>query len=208
MVPDLANPGHMTTALPLNELQAMVNQQAPVALVPSSDPMVLNNNATDLNKTNAYRAGVDQPRAQNNDQADPKTYCQNLVNTGAPRIVLDAPLTVKMATPDPATGNTLFTFLAQRFANSYMNLNCQQLLGKASPIATAQDGNGAAISATFNGQPINLGAGGGGGQSSAPNCSLNNHVVKGCTGTVNINGESCKLTFANNTVTMNCRKQH
>ncbi len=185
MAPDLANPGHMATALPLNELQAKADQQAPVALVPANDPMVLNNNNLDLNKTNAYRVGVDQSRARDNGQASGKDYCNNLINTGAPRIVLDAPLTVKMTTPDPATGNTLFTFLAQRYVNSYMNLDCQKLTGTASPIATAQDGNGAAISATFNGKPINTG-----------------------TGTGGTGGQTCTLAFTNNTVTMNCHKKN
>lgn len=209
MAPDLANPGHMTTALPLNEIQAMVDQQAPVAYVPVNDPMVLDgNNNFDLNKTNAYRAGVDQPRALNNDQANPKAYCQNLVDTGAPRIVLDAPMTVKATTPDDGTGNTLFTFLAQRFVNAYMLLNCQQQLGNASPIATAQDGNGVAISATFNGKPIDTGSGTGtGGTGSAPDCNVNGKAVKGCTGTVTVNGQTCKISFANNTVTMACNRQ-
>jgi hypothetical protein len=212
MVPDLANPGNMATALPLNEMQAMVAQKNPVALVPMSDPMTLNNNKPDLNKTDAYRAGVDQPRALVNAQADPKAYCQNLVTTGAPRIVMDAPLTVKMATPDAAMGNTLFTFLAQRFVNAYMMLNCQQLLGQANPIATAQDANGVAISATFKGQPINTGAGGtgggngGGNQGSAPNCSIDGQTVANCTGTATVNGQPCQLSFANGTVTMTCQK--
>lgn len=211
MAPDLANPGHTATALPLNELQAMVDQQKPVALVPSSDPMVLNNNNTDLNKTNVYRIGVDQPRVFTNGQADPKAYCQNLVDVGAPRIVMDAPLTAKATTPDPATGNTLFTFLAQRFVNSYTNLNCQQQLRKASPLATAQDGQGVAVSATFNGQPVNTGTGTGGGMGgggTAPNCNINGQKVNGCTGTVNINGQACTFAFANNTVTINCRKRN
>lgn len=202
--PDLANPGHVVTALPLNEMQAMVSQQDPVALVPMNDPMTQNNTAADLDKTNAYRAGVDQPRALTATQADPKTYCQNLVKTGASRIVLDAPWTVKMTTPDPATGNTLFTFLAQRFVNAYTMLNCQQLLGRTNPIATTQDGNGVAINATFNGQPINTN--GGGGQGSAPDCIINGHTVQKCSGTTTVNGQPCQLSFANNTVTMNCQK--
>src|SRR5579864_3155130 len=61
MAPDLANPGHLVTALPLNELQAAVSQGLPVALVPNADPMVLVNNQPNLAKLNAYRAGVDQP---------------------------------------------------------------------------------------------------------------------------------------------------
>ena len=155
MASDLANGGKLTTALPLNELQAMVSQQAPIALVPASDPMVLNNNDFDLDKVNAYRAGVDQTQANDMGQADPKAYCQNLVDIGAPRIVTDAPTTAKAAPADPAVGNTLFTFLAQRFVNSYTTLKCQDLLGKKDPIATQQDGNGVAISVTFNGKPVN-----------------------------------------------------
>ena len=69
MAPNLANPGQMATALPLNELQAAAHQAAPVALVPTNDPMVLNNNNVDLNKVNLYRIGVDQPVALNQDQA-------------------------------------------------------------------------------------------------------------------------------------------
>jgi hypothetical protein len=198
-VPDLANPGHTATALPLNEVQAMVDQQSPVALVPLSDPMVLKNNAFSLTKTNAYRAGVDQPRALNTTQADPTAYCHNLKKTGAARIVLDAPLTVKMATPDPATGNTLFTFLAQRYVNSYANLNCQNLLGSPSPIATVQNNNGAAISATFNGTPINTEA-----RTGIPNCTVNGQTVQGCNGSATVNGQTCTLTFANNTVIFTC----
>ncbi|HEY0756448.1 MAG TPA: hypothetical protein VGD98_21020 [Ktedonobacteraceae bacterium] len=206
MAPDLADPGKMATALPLNELQAMADQQAPVALVPLNDPMVLNNNNPDLNKTDLYRAGVDQPRALNNDQASGKTYCQNLSKLGSARIVLDAPMTVKATTPDPATGNTLFTFLAQRFVNSYMNLNCQQLTGQASPLATAQNGNGVAISATINGKPIDTGMGGTGGN--GPDCNINGQKVKGCTGMVTVNGQNCTVSFANNTVTMACHKKN
>src|SRR5258708_16004153 len=58
--PDLADPGQMVTALPLNELQSAAHQAAPVALVPARDPMVLMNGHPDLNKLNAYRVRVDQ----------------------------------------------------------------------------------------------------------------------------------------------------
>lgn len=211
-VPDLADPGQMATALPLNELQAAAHQGAPIALVPVGDPMVLNNGNTDLNKTNAYRRGVDQPPAANDDAASTKTYCQNLVSVGAPRIVTDAPFTVNGKAPDPAVGNSLFTFLAQRFVNTYGadNLNCVQLLGKPSPIATTQDGNGVAISATFNGKPINTQQAGGttpapgGGPATTPDCNVNGTKVAGCAGTVTINGQTCTLTFANNTVNVTC----
>jgi len=156
-VADLANPGQMASALPLNELQAAAYQAAPVALVPANDPMVLKNNNISVNKLNQYRRGVNQPPVDNADAASGTMYCQNMVNVGAPRIVADAALTSKRQSPDPNVGNNLFTFLAQRFVNAYGpdNLNCVQLLGQPSPLATTQDANGVAITVTFNGQPVN-----------------------------------------------------
>jgi hypothetical protein len=130
-----------------------------------------------------------------------------MLDTGAARIVLDASLTVKMTSPDTGTGDTLFTFLSQRFVNAYMILNCQQLLGKASPIATAQDANGAAISATFNGQPIDTGANPGPGPAPAPNCTLNGQQVNACTGSASVNGQACTFSFANNTIAIQCNPQ-
>jgi hypothetical protein len=204
-VPDLADPGHTATGLPLNELQAAAHQGAPVALVPAGDPMVLNNGNTDLNKLNAYRRGVDQAPAANADAASTKTYCQNLASVGAQRIVTDAPLTVNATSPDAGVGDTLFTFLAQRFVNAYGadNLNCVQLLGKPSPIATTQDGNGVAISATFNGQPINT-QGTTTGSTNKPDCNVNGTKVAGCDGNATINGQTCTLAFMNNTVNVTC----
>ena len=93
MAPDLADPGHMLPALPLNELQAAAHQSAPIALVPVGDPMVLNNNQPDLNKLNAYRSGVDQAAAGNLDTASTTTYCQHLLAIGPARIQLDMQLT-------------------------------------------------------------------------------------------------------------------
>ena len=204
-VPDLADPGHTATGLPLNELQAAAHQGAPVALVPAGDPMVLNNGNTDLNKLNAYRRGVDQAPVANANAASTRTYCQNFATVGAQRIVTDAPLTVNATSPDPAVGNTLFTFLTQRFMDAYGadNLNCTKLLGKPSPIATTQDGDGVAISATFNGQPINTQAKGTG-TTNKPDCNVNGTKVAGCDGTATINGQTCTLTFMNNTVNVTC----
>ncbi|HEX8036675.1 MAG TPA: hypothetical protein VF510_22650, partial [Ktedonobacterales bacterium] len=75
MRPNLADPGHSSTALPLEELQAAAHQPSPMALVPANDPMVLvmrdDKFAFSLTKVNLYRAGVDQPRAQSLRDADP-----------------------------------------------------------------------------------------------------------------------------------------
>jgi hypothetical protein len=209
-VPDLADPGQMATALPLNELQAATHPVPPVALVPINDPMVLNGDNQDVNKLNLYRVGVDQPKVANADAASGKRYCQNYATFGAQRIAADAPFTVNGASPDPAVGNNLFTFLAQRFVDSYGadNLKCNQLLGKDSPITTTQNADGVAISAKLNGQAINTqpttGGNGGGGTATAPDCNVNGTKVAGCAGTVTINGQSCTLAFANGTVNLTC----
>jgi hypothetical protein len=152
MAPDLADPGHMLPALPLNELQAAAHQATPVARVPAGDPMVLNNNQPDLNKINAYRRGVDQSAAGALGAASTTTYCRHFLAIGPARIQLDMQFTQGQNSPDPAAANTLFTFLAQRFVASYgaNGLNCVGLLNMPDPVAVTTDGNGVAISATFN----------------------------------------------------------
>jgi hypothetical protein len=149
--PDLADPGQMLPALPLNELQASAQQAAPIALVPAGDPMVLNNNQPALDKINAYRRGVDQPTARSVAVASTTDYCRHLLAVGPARIQLDMPLTQGRPSADPAAANSLFTFLAQRFVASYgpNGLNCVGLLNTPDPITVTTDANGVAISATF-----------------------------------------------------------
>lgn len=202
MAPDLANPGNMATALPLNEIQAAVHQKAPVALVPAGDDMVLNNGQLDLNKVNAYRAGVNQPLAASLNQASTKQYCRNLRAIGPQRLLLDSQLTQNVASPAPAMGNNLFTFLAQRFVTSYgaNGLNCVGLLNMPDPVSVQLNGDGVAISATINGA-------GGTPQTQAPNCNVNSTTINGCTGTTTINGQNCTFSFANNTVNLTCNQQ-
>jgi hypothetical protein len=149
--PDLADPGQMVPALPLNELQAAARQGAPVALIPAGDPMVLVNGQRNLNKLNAYRVGVNQLAVQDTQTASTKTYCTDLLNVGVKRIFLDAPFTRLSPSPDPAAANTLFTFLAQRFNVTWGaadGLNCQGILGKKSPIKLKLDDD-VAVDATL-----------------------------------------------------------
>ena len=191
MAPDLANPGQMATALPLDELQAAAHQANPIALVPARDPMVLvNNTMRDLDKVNAYRVGVDQQPAQNLGAASTTTYCKNLRAIGPQRIQLDTNFTQAATSPVPAVGNSLFTFLAQRFVTSYgpNGLNCMQLLGQPDPVTVTTDANGVAITATIN---VSNGGGGVAGLS----CSVNGTVLAGCTGTTTINGQSCNFAL-------------
>jgi nitrate reductase NapE component len=154
MAPDLADNGKLVPALPLNELQAAMSQQAPVALIPTGDPMVLVNGKPNLVKTNLYRIGVDQPAIGNRQGANGNTalYCQNMLQIAPPRIKLDMPLTINRAPPDAGVGNSLFTFLAARFNLAFgpNGLNCPNLINQQSPIVTQTDGNGVAINATIN----------------------------------------------------------
>jgi hypothetical protein len=152
MAPDLSDPGQMLPALPLNELQAAAQQAPPVALVPGGDPMVLINNQLDLHKLNAYRRGVDQTRVSTLAAASTTTYCKQLLAIGPARIQLDMQFTQGRPSPDPTVADSLSTFLAQRFVFTYGvdGLNCAGLLNVPDPIAVTTDGNGVAVSATFN----------------------------------------------------------
>jgi hypothetical protein len=105
-VPDLANNGNPTSALPLNEIQAMVYASYPQALVPLNNDFVVVGAGGDPNptlpttlfpaKVNLYRQGVFQPKmadftgtplttmGQITGQASPKAYCYNLNTKGGP----------------------------------------------------------------------------------------------------------------------------
>src|SRR6266566_6618401 len=192
MAPDLADPGQMVTAQPLNELQAAAHQATPVALVPGRDPMVLVGNSSNLAKINAYRAGVDQQLVQNLQTASTRLYCTNLLAIAPQRRMLDARLTKAIPAPDPAVANTLFTFLAQRFVTSYgaaaPGLNCAKLIGQPDPIKVKTDSNGVAIDATINGKTI----------FTPVDCSINGTVLVGCSGTTTINGQTCSFLYDRN----------
>ena len=157
MASDLAHPGQMTTALPLNELQAAAQQVAPIALVPLGDPMTLVNNTPNAAKTDLYRMGVDQPTVGASDGGNTTTYCQNLLQIAPPRMVTDALFTGAANSPDPAAANSLFTFLAQRFQTTFegpLGTGLQCAAANQGPVQVQKDANGVAISATItvNGQ--------------------------------------------------------
>ncbi len=196
-VNDLADPGQTIPSLPLDELQAAARQAKPVAMVPNFDPMVLVNNQRNINKLNAYRAGVNQPQINNPQQASGRAYCLNLMNVAPARLALDAQFTSQSASPDKAAADNLFNFLGQRFAATWTNLTCQQLTGKASPITVKTDANGVAIDTMINGVAMNPPTG------KALNCTVNGTVIAGCTGTAVINGQTCSLALDANTNQVN-----
>jgi hypothetical protein len=150
---DLADPTQKLTALALNEIQAQVWQNEPVALVPNSDPMVLVNGQSSLTKLNAYREGVGQTSATNDSSSNTMAYCANLLEIAPRRMATDMALTIQRPSIDPAVADSLFTFLAQRFNTTWGNnggLNCQGILKTASPIKVQTDNAGVVISATIN----------------------------------------------------------
>lgn len=151
--PDLADPGQMASALPLNELQAARYQASPVALVPSGDPMVTVNGNVNLSKQNLYRLGVDQPAVVSARQArtDQVAYCRSLLSVAPTRLVRDETLTSAASSPSPSTANSLFTFLAARlqFTVGPDGLNCTGLLKVANPVTLTQQ-NGMVVGAVIN----------------------------------------------------------
>jgi hypothetical protein len=162
--PDLANNNTPTPALVLDELEARQFQQAPIALVPAGDEMVLVNNNPSLTKVNAYRLGVDQTPALTLNNVAGATalsantiqYCVNIINTGVPRILLDQQFTMNAASPAPATANNLFTFLATRLQATLGagGLNCTGLLNINNPVTLTTDGNGVTTAATIVAKPV------------------------------------------------------
>lgn len=137
--PDLADPGAMIPALPLDELQAAKYQSSPVALVPDADPMTLVNGHPNLEKQNLYRAGVDQSAVGSAHQAqqDQIAYCRNIFSVALARLQADRAWTSVAATPSPATAKSLFTFLAARlsFTLGSDGLNCTGLLHTSNPVS-------------------------------------------------------------------------
>lgn len=199
MAPDLADKGNMVSAQPLNELQAAAHQAAPIALVPNNDPMVLVNGQPNLAKLNAYRQGVDQPASAGQFQSSTLRYCASLLAIAPKRMLLDAQFTLKAPSLDAGAANSLFTFLAQRFATTYgaaaPGLNCAGLLHVPDPVAVKTDNNGVATSATIFGVNPANGAGGGG---QSISCNVNGTVLADCNGTVSLNG-NCTFQMDQNT---------
>jgi hypothetical protein len=153
--PDLADPAHTpVTALPLNELQAAAHQKAPIATVPTMDPMTLVNGQRNLAKLNAYRLGVDQLQLSSFNPALTTPYCKNLLSTGLPRIAQDKALLQVVTSPDAAVATNLFTFLGARFQATFSAtagfLGCTTRLNVHNPVTLTTDANGVVTAATIN----------------------------------------------------------
>jgi hypothetical protein len=150
-VADLADPGQVVPGLALNELQSRFHKRYPVALIPAADPMVLDaDGSVDLAKVNAYRRGVDQPEAYDSRQADTARYCRHMLRIAPARLLLDQNLLLSKPSPVADAANSMFTFMAQRFAASYDILGCADLVKIPDPVSFVQDENGVATSATID----------------------------------------------------------
>jgi hypothetical protein len=148
--PNSTNPAGASASQALNELSARANQRGTIALLPVNNPQLLVGGKFSLAKTNLYRIETDQPPlATNNTAQNAARYCQNMVNIQTARLKLDADLETGTASPVPALGNNLATFLAARLSGSFGNLNCQNY-GLTDPVTLQTDANGVATGATFN----------------------------------------------------------
>jgi hypothetical protein len=153
--PDLADPGSMVAALPLNELHARMTQPAPVALVPGGDPMTLVNGNLSLTKTNLYRQGVDMPTGDSYFDVDTGRYCRQLLRIAPQRMLANQAALSAFATPDAAAANSLYTFLAQRFVATYQLLDCATLVNESDPVSVTLNQQGVAVSAAVNTAALN-----------------------------------------------------
>ncbi|KAF9549345.1 hypothetical protein EC957_004259 [Mortierella hygrophila] len=147
--PSLMESGVKLGSMALNELHAS-HQHAPVALIPSNDPMVLSNNKPSLAKLNAYRRGVTQHLASNLNQASSKAYCINFGNVAPGYIQKIAKFIIGGPSPDTGAANNLLTFMGQRYAASWVNLGCDKILKKTSDITVTTDKKGVAIKVHFH----------------------------------------------------------
>lgn len=151
-VPDLADPTLMISSLALNELFAsqlgVTNNN--VAIVPSGDPMCLFNDAPNLQKLNLYRQGVNQPVIQQLDPNNNLNYCNQMSTIGGPFLALHSLFLKASQSPDQNVGDNLFNFLANRFVNSWAELNCLSATTNQSPITVTLNANGVAIANNIN----------------------------------------------------------
>jgi hypothetical protein len=152
--PDRTNANGVSGSQALNELSARQNQHIRPALLPVNDPQLLVAGQFSIGKTNTYRMMTDQPllpyNANKNRMA--ANYCQAMVNIAPAKLQLDEKMEAAFATPVPAIGDNLATFLGARLAASFTNLGCQNF-GLTNPVTVTVDGNGVATAVTYNTAP-------------------------------------------------------
>jgi hypothetical protein len=160
--PDISDGGAPGTSQTLNELSAAANQREPIALVPENDPMTLVNGQLSQWKTDLYRVGVGQPLViggtqepfsqslDGGQQADtPANFCANMLDIQSAFIAANQARFTATASPAPALGNNLFTFMAARLSASFTNLGCAGF-GLRNTVSLGLGTQGVPVSATFS----------------------------------------------------------
>ena len=162
-LPNEADNGALTSALPLDELQAATwagqQQSGPIALVPLNDPMTLTGNGTfNTGKTDTYRSIVDMAPLPAGES--PSQYCADLEQIQGSRLQQDVNLLIKGPSPAADEADNLFTFMAMRLQQSFVNLHCASL-GQANDVSTTVNRAGVVVAACFASQvaPLTPGAG-------------------------------------------------
>jgi hypothetical protein len=150
-VPNLADGGATAPGLPLDELQAAAwagrQGSGPSAIVPLNDPMTVDGNGNfSTDKTNTYRSLADMPALPAGES--PATYCSDMEKIQGSRLQQDVNLLVNGPSPMPTAASNLFTFMAMRLQQSFMNLNCGSF-GMNNDVSTSADGNGVVVAACF-----------------------------------------------------------
>ena len=162
-LPNEADNGALTSALPLDELQAATwagqQQSGPIALVPLNDPMTLGNDGNfNTGKTDAYRSIVDMAPLPAGES--PSQYCTDLEQIQGSRLQQDVNLLIKGPSPAADEADNLFTFMAMRLQQSFVNLHCASL-GQVNDVSTTVNRAGVVVAACFVNQvtPLTPGAG-------------------------------------------------
>lgn len=160
--PNLADGGAPAPSLPLDELQAARwadSPGSPAALVPLNDPMTVDENGNfSTDKTNTYRSLVDMrmlPAGQ-----PPAAYCSDMEQIQGKRLQQDVNLLLNAPSPDTGAADNLFTFMAMRLQQSFMNLNCDNF-GQQNDVSFSSDASGVVVAACFVRQfaPVTRGPG-------------------------------------------------
>jgi hypothetical protein len=149
---DTTNPNGKSDSQATNELSARENQTTdPVAEMPVNDEMTLVDGNFSVAKTNVYRSLVDQSLLPNNVNSNEVAadYCQNMVNIAPERNQTDMARELNFASPVPATGDNLATFMGARLEASFMILGCANF-GFTDPVTVTLNGDGVATAVSYN----------------------------------------------------------
>jgi hypothetical protein len=162
-LPNQADNGALTSALPLDELQAAAwaGQQGsgPMALVPLNDPMTVDNHGSfNTGKTDAYRSLVGMAPLPAGEP--PTAYCTDIEQIQGTRLQEDVNLLIKGPSPAPDEADNLFTFMAMRLQQSFVNLGCATF-GQTNDVSTTMNKAGVVVAACFAQQvaPLTQGTG-------------------------------------------------